>query len=123
MTNLSMGAVQADAVFVSGLQRRNELSAGQAGQAVAAVVQASGCSGCAGQVAQELGNHPDRSVIGVRWARNLACEAFADWPPGPGPGTDAEWLLVRLRRPAEQASGTPAAGQRGPARAAAGGEG
>jgi hypothetical protein len=123
MTYLSMSAVQADAVFVSGLQRRDELSAGQVRQAVAAVVQAFGCSGCAGRVAQEFGDHPDRSVIGVRWARNVAREAFADWPPGPGPGADAEWLLVRQQRPAEQAPGTLAAGQRGPARAAAGGEG
>ena len=51
MTYLSMGAVQADAVFVSGLQRRDELSADQVRQAVAAVVRAFGCPGYAGRVA------------------------------------------------------------------------
>jgi hypothetical protein len=123
MTYLSMGAVQTDAVFVSRLQRCDELSAGQVRQAVATVVRAVDCSGCAGRVAQEFSNHPNTAMIRMRWARNVAREAFADWPPGPGPGTDAEWLAVRPRRPAEQVSGTPAAGQRGPARAVADGEG
>jgi hypothetical protein len=123
MTYLSMGAVQADAVFVSRLQGCDELSAGQVRQAVAAVVRAFGCSGCDGRVAREFGNHPDTAVIRMRWARDVAREAFADWHPEPGPGTDAEWLVVRPRRPAEQASGTPAAGRRRPARAVAGGEG
>jgi hypothetical protein len=123
MTYLSMGAVQADAIFVSRLQRCDELSAGQVRQAVAAVVRAFGRSGCAGRVAQEFGNHPDTAVIRMRWARDAAREAFADWPPGPGPGTDAEWLAVRPRRPADQASGPLEAGRRGPARAVAGGEG
>jgi hypothetical protein len=121
MTYLSMGAVQAGAVL-SRLQRCDELSAGQVRQAIATVVGAVGCSGCAGRVAQEFGNHPDTAVIRMRWARNVAREVFADWPPGPGLGTDAEWLAVRPRRPAEQASGTLAAGQRAPARTAAGGE-
>jgi hypothetical protein len=123
MTYLSMGAVQANAIFVSRLQHCDELSAGQIRQAVAAVVRAVGCSGCAGRVAQEFGNHPDTAVIRMRWARNVADEAFADWTPGPGAGADAEWPAVRTRRPAEQASGTPVAAQRAPARAVAGGEG
>jgi hypothetical protein len=121
MTYLSMGAVQADAVFVPRLQRCGELSAGQVRQAVAAAVRAFG--GYSGRVAQEFGNHPDTAVIRMRWACDVAREAFADWPPGPGSGTDAEWLVVRPGRPAEQASGTPAAGRRGPARAVVGGEG
>jgi len=38
VTYLSTGAVQADAVFLSSLQRCDELSAGRVRQAVAAVV-------------------------------------------------------------------------------------
>jgi hypothetical protein len=107
MTYLSMGAVQADAVFLSSLQRCDELSAGQVRQAVAAVVRAFGRSGCDGRVAQEFGNHPDTAVIRMRWARDVAREAFADWPPGTGPGTMERHLrsllyMRRLARPGSQ---------------------
>ena len=94
MAYLSISAVRADAVFVSGLQRRDQPSAGQVRQAVAAAVRAFGCSGCAGRVAQEFGDHPDTAVIRMCWARGVAREAFADSPPEPGPGADADGLLV-----------------------------
>ncbi len=110
MAYLSIGAVRADAVFASGLQRCDELSAGQVRQAVAAAIRALGCSGCAGQVAQEFGDHPETAVIRMRWARAVAREAFADSAPEPGLGADAGGLLVvRPRLPAEQASGSPGA--------------
>ena len=108
MAYLSIGAVQADAVFVSGLRRCDEPSAGQVRQAVAAAVRAFGCSGCAGRVAQEFGDHPETAVIRMRWARGVAREAFADSPPERGPSADAGGLLViRPRLPAEQASAPP----------------
>ena len=115
MAYLSIGAVRADAVFASGLQRCDEPSAGQVRQAVAAAIRAFGSSGCAGRVAQEFGDHPETAAIRMRWARGVAYAAFADWPPGPGLGADAGWLVVRPRLPAEQASGSPGAGQREPA--------
>ena len=99
--------VRADAVFVSGLQRCDELSAGEVRQAVAATIEAFGCSGCAGRVAQEFGDHPETAVIRMRWARRVAGEAFADPPPEqrPAGGADAGgWLVVRPRLPAEHAS-------------------
>jgi hypothetical protein len=124
MTYLGIGAFWADAVFVSGLQRCHEPSAGQVRQAVAAAIRAFGCSGCAGRVAQEFGDHPETAVIRMRWARAVAREAFADPAPSPGSGADARALLVlRLRVPTEQAPGSPGAGQREPARSSAGGEG
>ena len=122
MAYLSIGAVRADAVFVSGLQRCDEPSAGQVRQAVAAAVRAFGCSGCAGRVAQEFGDHPETAVIRMRWARGVAREAFADPPPEPGPGADAGGLLV-IRPLAEQASASPGTERREPALSAAGGEG
>ena len=85
MAYLSIGAVRADAVFVSGLQRCDEPSAGQVRQAVAAAIRAFGCSGCAGRVAQEFGDHPETAVIRMRWARRVAREAFADPAPEQGP--------------------------------------
>jgi hypothetical protein len=124
MAYLSIGAVRADAVFVSGLRLSDEPSAGQVRQAVAAAIRAFGCSGCAGRVAQEFGDHPETAVIRMRWARAVAREAFADSAPQPGPSADAGgWLVVRPRLPAEQATGSPGAGRREPARSAPGGEG
>jgi hypothetical protein len=124
MAYLSIGAVQADAVFVSALRRCDEPSAGQVRQAVAAAVRAFGCSGCAGRVAQEFGDHPETAVIRMRWARGVAREAFADSPPEPGPSADAGgWLVIRPRLPAEQASASPGTERHEPARSAAGGEG
>jgi hypothetical protein len=107
MAYLSIGAVWADAVFASDLQRGDEPSAGQVRQAVAAAIRALGSSGCAGRVAQEFGDHPETAVIRMRWARRVAREAFADPAPeqGPAGGVDAGgWLVVRPRLPAEHTS-------------------
>jgi hypothetical protein len=124
MAYLSIGAVWADAVFVSGLRRCDEPSAGQVRQAVAAAIRAFGYSGCAGRVAQEFGDHPETAVIRMRWARAVAREAFADSAPEPGPGADAGgWLVIRPRLPAEQASGSQGTGRRERTGSVAGGEG
>ena len=107
MPCLSNGAWQADAVFVSRLQRGDEPSAGQVRQAVTAAIRAFGYSGCAERVAEEFGDHPETAVIRMRWARAMAREAFADSAPEPGPQAGAGALLVvRPRLPAEQTSGT-----------------
>jgi hypothetical protein len=124
MAYLSIGAVWADAVFVSGLQHRDELSPGQVRQAAGAAIQAFGCSGCAGRVAQEFGDHPETAVNRMRWARAVAREAFQDPALEADPGTTARaWLVIRPRTPAAQTSGSPRAGQRQPTRSAAGGKG
>ena len=81
MTYPGIDAVRADAVFVSGLQRYDEPSAGQVRQAVAAAIRAFGCSGCAGRVAQEFGDHPETALIRMLWARGVARESFANSPP------------------------------------------
>ena len=59
MAYLSVGADWADAVFVSGLQRRDELSTGQVRQAAGAAIRAFGCSGCAGRPDGRAGGLPD----------------------------------------------------------------
>jgi hypothetical protein len=124
MAYLTIGAFHADAVFVSGLQRRDEPSAGQVRQAVAAAVRAFGYSGCAGRVAQEFGDHPETAVIRMRWARAVAREAFAGSAPEHGVCADADALLViRPRLSARQVPGSPGTGRRKPVRAVAGGKG
>jgi hypothetical protein len=113
MASLGIGAVQADALFVSGLQRCDEPSASQVRQAVAESIRAFGDSGCAGRVAQEFGDHPETAVARMRWVRAVAGEAFAETAPEPGPRTDAVGLLVvGPLMPAEQASGSLGAARR-----------
>jgi hypothetical protein len=117
-------AVWADAVFVSGLQRRDEPSAGQVRQAADAAIRAFGCSGCAGGVAQEFGDHPETAVTRMRWARAVAREAFGDPALEAGPSATARaWLVIRPPKPAGQTSRSPRAGQRQSTRSAAGGRG
>jgi hypothetical protein len=76
MHHLSISAARADALFVSALQRSEELSTGQVRQAVAAAVRAFGSHGCAERVAQEFGDHPDTAVARMRWARMVEAQAF-----------------------------------------------
>jgi hypothetical protein len=107
MPCLSSSAFRADAIFVSGLQRGDEPSAGQVRQAVAAAIRAFGYSGCAELVAQEFGDHPETAVVRMRWARVVARESFADSVSEPGPQAGADALLiVHPWPPAEQASGS-----------------
>jgi hypothetical protein len=75
--HLSIRASSADALFVSALQRSDNLSAGQIRQAIAAAIGAFGYSGCAGRVAQEFGDHPETAAARMRWARTLADEAIS----------------------------------------------
>ena len=97
MHHLSIGAARADALFVSALQRSEELSTGQVRQAVASAVRAFGSKGCAERVAQEFGDHPDTAVARMRWARTVAAEAFGG--PGLGP-VPAQRSLARAGRAA-----------------------
>src|SRR5690349_8456006 len=62
MHHLSISAIQADALFVSALQRADHPSAREVRQAVATAVGAFGQRGCAGRVAQEFGDHPETAV-------------------------------------------------------------
>ena len=83
MHHLSISAVRADALFVSALQRSEELDTGQVREAVAMAVRAFGGRGCAGLVAQEFGDHPETAVARMRWARTVATETFGGSGPVP----------------------------------------
>ena len=107
MPCLSASASQADAIFVSALQRSDKPSAGQVRQAVAAAIRAFGYSGCAERVAQEFGDHPEMAVIRMRWAHAVAREALADSVLETGPQAGAGALRIVHPWPlAEQASGS-----------------
>jgi hypothetical protein len=66
----------ADALFVSAMQRSDAPNAGQIRQAIAAAIGAFGCEGCAERVAQEFGDHPETAAARMRWALGLASQAF-----------------------------------------------
>ena len=89
--HLSLSAIRADALFVSALQRGDHPGAQEVRQAVAAAVGAFGQRGCAGRVAQEFGDHPDTAVTRMRWARQVAGNAFGE----PGPASACAQALAR----------------------------
>jgi len=111
--DLGIPALQADALFASGLQRRDEPGAGQVRQAIATAVRVFGRLGCAGRVAQEFGDHPETAVIRMRWARAVAGAAFAEPAVQPGPHAEAgELHVVRPRLSADEVAVSPGAGRR-----------
>jgi len=73
-----ISAAQADALFVSALQRSEEPSGRQVRQAIAAALGQLGDRGCAERVAQEFGEHPDLAVARMRWARRTVAGAFGE---------------------------------------------
>jgi hypothetical protein len=91
MHHLSISAIRADALFVSALQRGDHPSAQEVRQAVAAAVGAFGQCGCAGRVAQEFGDHPETAVTRMRWAYQVAGDAFGEL----GPASACARTLVR----------------------------
>jgi hypothetical protein len=116
MQYLGFRGLHADALFASELQRCDEPGAAQVRQAIAAAIRAFGCPGCTGRVAQEFGDHPERAVIRMRWARSAARAAFAESAPQPDSGADASGLrAVRPRLPGDRVAGSPGAGPRDPA--------
>jgi hypothetical protein len=120
MAYLSISRVLADAVFVPGMQRCADPSAGQVRHAAAAAIQADGRSGCAGHVAQEFGDHPETVVIRMRGAREVSHEASWDLLPELDLGDAGGSLVIRPRLPDDHASGLPRAWRREPARSVAG---
>jgi hypothetical protein len=78
--HLGTGAVWANALFASTLQRSDQPTAGQVRQAVAAAIYAYGAHGCAERMAQEFGDHPETAVARMRWARAVAREVIGTAP-------------------------------------------
>jgi hypothetical protein len=72
----SIAVVRTDALFVSAVQRSDELRAIQVREAVAAAVRRYGPQGCAERVAEEFGDHPDIAAARMRWARRQIAQVF-----------------------------------------------
>jgi hypothetical protein len=83
-THSGIGAVRAEALFVSPLQRSGNPSARQVRQATAVALRQFGRLGCAERVAQEFGDHPELAADRMRWARLMVAGTYRDqapWPP------------------------------------------
>lgn len=69
--------MNADALFVSDLQRSQEPTPELVRAAVLATVDRLGEARCAELVAQEFGEHPDCAIGRMLWARRAVQAAFA----------------------------------------------
>ena len=76
MSNLSINAVRAEALFVSAVQRSENPGPDAVRRAVSVAMREFGSRGCAARVAQEFGDHPEVAVARMRWARAVVNEIF-----------------------------------------------
>jgi len=75
LTSPSYASCDADALFVSVLQRSDAPGSAQIRHAIASAIAAFGCIGCAERVAQEFGDHPETAAARMRWARAVTDRA------------------------------------------------
>jgi hypothetical protein len=62
MNRLKMEQVRCEALFASGLQRSDALTADTLTEVISRTVQQHGIGGCAGMMAQEFGDHPEAAA-------------------------------------------------------------
>lgn len=80
-TRSGIGAVRAEALFVSPLQRSGNPTARQVRQATAVALRQFGSLGCAERVAQEFGDHPELAADRMRWARSMVAGMYRERVP------------------------------------------
>jgi len=77
MTGLNMHDTRCEALFASGLQRSDTLTAEAVAEAISRAVREFGLRGCVSRMAQEFGDHPEAAADRMRWVRRLADQVFA----------------------------------------------
>ena len=77
MNRLNVDQAWCEALFASGLQRSDTLTAAALTEVISRTVRQLGIGGCIGQMAEEFGDHPEAAAERMRWVRQLADEAFA----------------------------------------------
>jgi hypothetical protein len=87
MRYLSVNALRSEALFVSALQRSDDVDAAQIRKAIAKVMREYGGGQCAAGVAQEFGDHPELAVepAGLSTRRSAPRGAIHrhEWLPRP----------------------------------------
>jgi hypothetical protein len=61
-----------EALFASGLQPSDALTAETVAEAITVAIRQLGIRGCIGRMAQEFGDHPEAAAERMRWVRRLA---------------------------------------------------
>ena len=61
-----------EALFASGLQRSEALTADSVEEAISRALLRFGLRGCTSRMAQEFGDHPQEAVERMRWVRQVA---------------------------------------------------
>jgi hypothetical protein len=95
MIRLNANDERCEALFASGLQRSDDLTAQAVSYAISRTVQELGPSGCAGRMAQEFGDHPEAASERMRWARQIVGDLSGDFPPSPSPSSSPPRGRVR----------------------------
>lgn len=80
MTRLNVIDARCEALFASGLQRSDELTAEAVQEAISRAVRELGTRGCAARMAQEFGDHPETACDRMRWARQVVAGLHAARP-------------------------------------------
>jgi len=78
MTRLDVNVARCEALFASGLQRSDALTAAAVAEAISRTVRQFGIGGCVSLIAQEFGDHPETARDRMRWVRHLVAEE--KWP-------------------------------------------
>jgi hypothetical protein len=89
MTRLNVDGARCEALFASGLQRSDALTATSVAEAIGGAVSQFGARGGAGRMAQKFGDHPQAAAERMRWVRQLAARTTAR--PRASPGHGATW--------------------------------
>lgn len=71
---MNLSDTHCEALFASGLQRSDALTADAVAEAIARTLRRLGPRGCAGVMAQEFGDHPEVAGDRMRWIRQLATQ-------------------------------------------------
>ena len=77
MTRLDIKAARCEALFSSGLQESDALTAAAVTAAISGAVRRYGVGGCVRVMAQEFGDHPEAARERMRWVRRVVEELIA----------------------------------------------
>ena len=93
MNRLNMDQARCEALFASGLQRSDALTAIALTEMIGHTVRQLGWDGCISLMAQEFGDHPEQAAERMQWLRQLIGEVFA--PPALSPAQPADGGVLR----------------------------
>ena len=110
MTRLDVNHARCEALFASGLQQSDAVTADSVAEAITRTIRKFGIAGCACQMAQEFGDHPEAARDRMRLVRQLLSEV----PASPAMGRTA----LSGQRPVSSAPAVAAAAIGGAQRAA-----